>query len=65
MEEIKATRDRKVGIRPFNAVMVVHPPHLKEGLKLGRNKSYLHLQCVLALGPPQKHRRVDTRPFKD
>ena len=40
MEENKATPNRKVGIRPFNANDCAHVLFLSECLKLGRNKSH-------------------------
>ena len=40
MEEKKATRDCRVGIRPFNAHNVVQSTHIEMPAKLGRKKSH-------------------------
>ena len=53
MEEKKATPNRKVGIRPFNANNCVHVLLLSDCLKLGRKKSH-SLQRLQAGMPTAK-----------
>ena len=54
MEEKKATPNRKVGIRPFNANNCAQVLLLSECMKLGRKKSH-SLQHFHACMPTAQH----------